>query len=68
MIDFLEKLSFMDNILLDESFIEFTGIPELVEEKFYNYKNITIIRLMSKVFGFTVLKAGYCKQVMLNNY
>ncbi len=60
MADFLEKLSFMDNILLDESFNELTGTPELIEEKFYNFKNITIIRLMSKVFGIAGIKAGYC--------
>ena len=60
MADFLEKLSFMDNILLDESFIEFAGTPESVEEKFYNYKNVTIIRSMSKVFGIAGIRAGYC--------
>ena len=60
MYDFLERLSFMDNILLDESFIEFAGTPESVAEKFYTFKNVTIIRSLSKVFGIAGIRAGYC--------
>lgn len=58
--NYLEKFAFMDNILLDESFIEFAGTPESVVDDFYNYKNLTIIRSMSKIFGIAGLRTGFC--------
>ena len=50
----------MDNIILDESFIEFAGTPESVIDSFYEYKNLTIIRSMSKIFGIAGIRAGFC--------
>ena len=58
--DFLERFSFMDNILLDETFIEYTGTKESIIGSFYNYRNVTIIRSMSKIFGIAGIRAGYC--------
>ena len=58
--DYLEKFAFMDNIILDESFIEFAGTPESVIKHFYDYKNLTIIRSMSKIFGIAGIRAGFC--------
>ena len=58
--ELLEKFSFMDNIILDESFIEFAGTPESVVPLFYNFKNLTIIRSMSKIFGIAGIRAGFC--------
>ena len=58
--ELLEKCAFMDNIILDESFIEFAGTPESVVPSFYNFKNLTIIRSMSKIFGIAGIRAGFC--------
>ena len=58
--ELLEKFAFMDNIILDESFIEFAGTPESVVPSFYNFKNLTIIRSMSKIFGIAGIRAGFC--------
>ena len=58
--DYLEKFAFMDNIILDESFIEFAGTPESVIKHFYDYKNLTIVRSMSKIFGIAGIRAGFC--------
>ena len=57
--DFLQRFSFMDNILLDETFIEYAP-QESMDSVFYEYKNITIIRSMSKIFGISGIRAGYC--------
>lgn len=57
--EYLNKLSFMDNIILDESFIEFAGTPESVVDCFYDYKNLSIIKSMSKIFGIAGIRAGY---------
>ena len=58
--ELLEKFAFMDNIILDESFIEFAGTPESVATSFYEFKNLTIIRSMSKIFGIAGIRAGFC--------
>jgi histidinol-phosphate/aromatic aminotransferase/cobyric acid decarboxylase-like protein len=58
--ELLKRLDFMDNIILDESFIEFAGTPESVIDSFYEYKNLTIIRSMSKIFGIAGIRAGFC--------
>ena len=57
--DFLERFSFMDNILLDETFIEYAP-QESIDSVFYEYSNVTIIRSMSKIFGISGIRAGYC--------
>ena len=57
--DFLERFSFMDNILLDETFIEYAP-QESIDSIFYEYSNVTIIRSMSKIFGISGIRAGYC--------
>lgn len=57
---FLHQLSFMDNIILDESFIEFAGNNESLTKLFYNYTNLTIVKSMSKDFGIAGIRAGYC--------
>ena len=56
----LEKFSFMDNIILDESFIEFAGKFESVVSSFYEFKNLTIVHSMSKIFGIAGIRAGFC--------
>jgi len=58
--ELLEKFAFMDNIILDESFIEFAGTPESVVPSFYDFKNLTIVRSMSKIFGIAGIRAGFC--------
>lgn len=58
--ELLEKFAFMDNIILDESFIEFAGTPESVVPSFYEFKNLTIVRSMSKIFGIAGIRAGFC--------
>jgi len=57
---FLRELSFMDNIILDESFIDFAGDNESMTRDFYDYANLTIIKSMSKDFGIAGIRAGYC--------
>lgn len=56
---FLHELSFMDNIILDESFIDFAGDAESLTKTFYEYRNLTIIKSMSKDFGIAGIRAGY---------
>lgn len=58
--ELLEKFSFMDNIILDESFIEFTGTHESVVPCFYEFKNLTIVHSMSKIFGIAGIRVGFC--------
>jgi histidinol-phosphate/aromatic aminotransferase/cobyric acid decarboxylase-like protein len=56
---FLHELSFMDNVILDESFIDFAGDNESLTKSFYEYSNLTIIKSMSKDFGIAGIRAGY---------
>eukprot|EP01105_Mastigella_eilhardi_P019025 TRINITY_DN4459_c0_g1_i2.p1 TRINITY_DN4459_c0_g1~~TRINITY_DN4459_c0_g1_i2.p1 ORF type:complete len:398 (-),score=129.51 TRINITY_DN4459_c0_g1_i2:63-1256(-) len=56
---FLKNLYFMDNVILDESFIDFAGDAESMTKDFTNYKNVTIIKSMSKDFGIAGIRAGY---------
>ena len=65
----------MDNIILDESFIEFAGTPESVVPHFYEFKNLTIVRSMSKIFGiagircgFVITKAAYVSELLNSGY
>jgi histidinol-phosphate/aromatic aminotransferase/cobyric acid decarboxylase-like protein len=57
---FLRELSFMDNVILDESFIDFAGDNESMTKDYYEYNNLTIIKSMSKDFGIAGIRAGYC--------
>ena len=58
--EILDKFTFMDNIIVDESFIEFAGTPESIVPLFYEYNNLTIVRSMSKIFGIAGIRAGFC--------
>lgn len=71
----LKRFAFMDNILLDESFIEFTGSEESMIGSFYKFPNLTIIKSMSKIFGIAGIRTGYCvtkaeyvKELLSNGY
>lgn len=71
----LKRFAFMDNILLDESFIEFTGGEESMVGSFYKFPNLTIIKSMSKIFGIAGIRTGYCvtkkeyvKELLDNGY
>lgn len=61
MVAFLEKMSHLKLVLVDESFIDFSGdeIPSLIPfvEQF---PNLIIVRSMSKHCGVPGLRLGYC--------
>jgi len=61
MLHFLEKVKDLKLVLVDESFIDFSGdeIPSLIPfvEK---YKSLIIVRSMSKHCGIPGLRLGYC--------
>lgn len=61
MVAFLEKMKHLKLVLVDESFIDFSGneIPSLIPfvEK---YPNLIIVRSMSKHCGIPGLRLGYC--------
>lgn len=61
MLGFLEKVRHLKLVLVDESFIDFSGeqIPSLIPyvEKF---QNLIIVRSMSKHCGIPGLRLGYC--------
>lgn len=64
LIDFLKKNKHLDNIIIDESFIHFAyENKELdlisIEPLFSEFKNLTIIKSMSKDFGIAGIRAGY---------
>jgi histidinol-phosphate/aromatic aminotransferase/cobyric acid decarboxylase-like protein len=52
--DVVEKLSWVKNIIIDESFIHFA-----YEELMHKFENIIIIKSMSKDFGIAGIRAGY---------
>jgi len=60
-VDFLERTKDMELVIVDESFIDFSGdpIPSLLSraEKF---SNLLIVRSMSKHCGVPGLRLGYC--------
>jgi len=58
MYEILERLSFMDNIILDESFIDFAQ-GESMTKSFYKFNNLIIIKSMSKDFGIAGIRCGY---------
>ena len=64
MLDIVDRLSWVKNIIIDESFIhfayeddEFSQITS--EELMYKYENLVIIKSMSKDFGIAGIRAGY---------
>ncbi|MEM7031959.1 MAG: aminotransferase class I/II-fold pyridoxal phosphate-dependent enzyme [Chloroflexota bacterium] len=58
---FLKKASWLDLIIVDESFIDFAGeqIPSLLHSAEV-YPNLLIVRSMSKHCGVPGLRLGYC--------
>lgn len=76
----LQELSFVENIIIDESFIHFAfedeyysevTLSKLVDE----YKNMYIVKSMSKDFGIAGIRAGYAimeeskiKDLLRNGY
>lgn len=59
--NFLARMAHLDVILIDESFIDFSGVenPSLMPE-IENYPNVIVIRSMSKHCGVPGLRLGYC--------
>ena len=61
MVDLISKLSYLDLVLVDESFIEFSqavpnpSVVDLVDK----YPNLMIIKSMSKNYGVPGLRLGY---------
>jgi len=57
----LKRLKSLDLFILDESFIECVSGTEIptMEEFIYDYKNLLIIKSMSKVYGIPGLRLGY---------
>lgn len=63
-LNLLENLTFVDNIIIDESFIHFAyedARLDLVSfyDLIHKYPNLTIIKSMSKDFGIAGIRAGY---------
>lgn len=58
---FLQRMSHLKMIIVDESFIDFAGghVPSLLNY-IEDYKNLVIIRSMSKHCGVPGLRLGYC--------
>ncbi len=61
LVAFLEKMSHLKLVLVDESFIDFSGItiPSLMPVIEY-FPNLIIVRSMSKHCGVPGLRLGYC--------
>ncbi len=61
MLDFLNKMTHLKMVLVDESFIDFSGIdnPSLMPY-LDKYPNLMIVRSMSKHCGVPGLRLGYC--------
>ncbi len=64
LIKLLDNLKFVDNIILDESFIHFAlgrNEYEIVDNSFLvnKYSNLIIIKSMSKDFGIAGIRVGY---------
>ena len=64
LIRILNELSFVDNIIIDESFIHFAFEDEFYSEVTLSklvdeYKNLYIVKSMSKDFGIAGIRAGY---------
>lgn len=63
LINLLENLQDLDNIILDESFIDFSYdqgiIGRSVQKHIATYSNLTVVKSMSKDFGIAGLRCGY---------
>ena len=61
MIDFLRRTKDMELVIVDESFIDFSGdpIPSLLTHA-EEFSNLLIVRSMSKHCGVPGLRLGYC--------
>lgn len=58
---FLQRMSYLDVILLDESFIDFSGIQNAsLMPEIESFQNVIVIRSMSKHCGVPGLRLGYC--------
>jgi histidinol-phosphate/aromatic aminotransferase/cobyric acid decarboxylase-like protein len=80
LIRILDELSFVENIIIDESFIHFAFEDELyneitLSELVATYKNLYIVKSMSKDFGIAGIRAGYAimaerkvKELLKNGY
>jgi len=78
LIRILDELSFVENIIIDESFIHFAFEDDLYNDITLSnlattYKNLYIVKSMSKDFGIAGIRAGYAimaedkVQVLLKN-
>lgn len=78
LVKILDELSFVENIIIDESFIHFAFEDDLYNEITLSklvstYKNLYIVKSMSKDFGIAGIRAGYAimaedkVQVLLKN-
>jgi len=58
---FLDKASFLDLVIVDESFVDFAGdpVPSLLHSADI-FSNLIIVRSMSKHCGVPGLRLGYC--------
>lgn len=79
LINLLENLQDLDNIILDESFIDFSYdqgiIGRSVQTHIADYSNLTVVKSMSKDFGIAGLRCGYgvmseekVNQLLYNGY
>lgn len=76
----LEELKYLENIIVDESFIHFAyenlELSQITSEAMINeYPNLIILKSMSKDFGIAGIRAGYAimndkrvKQLLSNGY
>lgn len=60
-INFIEGLQHLDLIIVDESFIDFSGTPvPSILDQIEKYPNLLVVRSMSKHCGIPGLRLGYC--------
>lgn len=64
LVHLLNELNYIDNIIVDESFIHFAyesiDLFQITTEELVNkYENMTVVKSMSKDFGIAGIRAGY---------
>lgn len=63
LLDFIEEFHHLENIIVDESFIDFSNHKShddvSVQNLVQDYKNLVVINSMSKNFGIAGLRCGY---------